>query len=253
MHFRLLGLQNSKSIDSVRIATQNLSKEEAKAVIVKSNLSNKEKESLLVKKGYTDVQAKEIVTQKASVAADEQEIASTSRLTMAKRRLQGVVTGLGGAFKGFFKSLITNPFFLITTAVTFLVQLFDTLIVTTEEYNEKLSESSQKYSETVSEIKSLNTELETTKARINELENKDKLTITEENELYNLQNINAELERKIELEERNRMLEASNASKDFVNAVKSNQTEQGLTFDNPITGYEEHFMSLQDIMDSFSH
>ena len=247
MHFRLLGLQNSKSIDSVRIATQNLSKEEAKAIIIKSNLNDKEKERLLIELGYVKAQAKKLVTQKTSIVANEQEIASISRLTMVKQKLQGVVTGLGGAFKGFFKSLIKNPFFLITTAVTLLTQLFDAINVTTEEYNEKLTKLSQEYTEIKSEISSLNSELKTTKDRITELETKGKLTLVEENELSNLQRINAELERKIALEEREQKNKGLELSQGFVDAVKS-QIDEKTVIHNPITGNPEQINQTDEFV-----
>lgn len=68
----------------------------------------------------------------------------------------------------------------VGTAAYFAI---DALTTTTEEYSEKLSQSSQELSDINSKISDLNSELETTQERIKELEAKDSLTLVEQNEL----------------------------------------------------------------------
>ena len=65
-----------------------------------------------------------------------------------------------------------------------------------------LQESSSAYSSTVSELSSMNAELETSNARISELKNKGTLSFTEEVELEKLERQNSLLETQIKIKER---------------------------------------------------
>lgn len=135
-------------------------------------------------------------------------------------------------FEAILNTLNINPIILAISAIVAagvgLYFLFDNLITTTEEYSEKLDESSQAYSETTSKIESLNSELETTQDRIKELEAQDTLTIVEENELEKLQQANAELERQIELNKLRKESEAATLSADFVTAVNTYADDKGI-------------------------
>lgn len=120
------------------------------------------------------------------------------------------VSGLKDAFKGLgqsFKSFITSPVGVLSAiaAVTALsVALEDAFTVDYDEAFTSLQESSSKLSETKSNLEAMNSEYETTKKRISELQSlksSGRLTLSEKAELDNLINQNSELERKIKLEE----------------------------------------------------
>lgn len=84
---------------------------------------------------------------------------------------------------------------------------------------ETAQDSKSAYDSTISEIKSLNNELKTTKDRINELQNKDSLTFSEEDELEKLKKTNDELERELRIKEAIAQTEGQQAAKDASNAI----------------------------------
>jgi len=70
-----------------------------------------------------------------------------------------------------------------------------------EQANETMSESISKWKEAKSELESLNSELETTRDRIKELEAMDSLSIVEQEELDKLYEQEASLARQVALQE----------------------------------------------------
>lgn len=95
------------------------------------------------------------------------------------------------------------------------------LIPSTENYKKKLNESKEQLSDTVSKLSTLNSELETTKKRINELQKKKSLTIVEKNELETLKKTNSELERKIALAEKDKKIQTKQVEGDFQDTMAS--------------------------------
>ena len=84
-----------------------------------------------------------------------------------------------------------------TLIIKFVAWGLDELIVTLDEQKEKLEESITAYENSEEELQNINDELKTTAERIDELNGKDNLTFTEQDELENLIKTNEELERKI--------------------------------------------------------
>ena len=111
----------------------------------------------------------------------------------------------------------------IATAIgAAIVALDDAMHLDQEEAFSALTESYGKYSETKSNLDSLNSELATTKERIQELrelQSAGTITLAEEVELSKLQNQNAELERKISLQEQLNNLDKQQAISDAKTAM----------------------------------
>lgn len=108
-------------------------------------------------------------------------------------------------FSGFIASLANSKLAImgiVTAVFAATAALYDFFDVSAEEHWESFSEFKSQFDDASSELESLNSELQTTKQRIQELSNKESLTITEADELRQLQLQNAELERKIALQER---------------------------------------------------
>lgn len=87
----------------------------------------------------------------------------------------------------------------ISLAFKGITWAIDELIVTLDEQKEKLDEAVTAYEESKSELEKINDELKTTSERIDELNGKENLTFTEQDELEKLIKTNDELERKIYL------------------------------------------------------
>ncbi|MEG1502122.1 MAG: glucosaminidase domain-containing protein [Synergistaceae bacterium] len=113
--------------------------------------------------------------------------------------------------------------FAVTAVITGVVKLLSylqkTFIPTMNQLRDAAAESSSAYKDTVSTIKELNTELETTKTRILELESKGTLSIAEKDELDKLKDENFELEKQITLKKAVANTEALKAQEDAVKAL----------------------------------
>lgn len=141
------------------------------------------------------------------------------------------------------KSLNISPPMLAITAIVGafvgLTAIIDACTTTTEEYEKKLEESSQKYSETCSKLESVNSELATTQQRIDELNAKESLTLVEQNELDNLKATNKQLEYRIDLLTKQAKLEAKDVSTDFADTVNSIKKDYSLAFAGALSQPDE--------------
>ena len=99
---------------------------------------------------------------------------------------------------------------IIATVVSFaaISAVIDKVTITAQESAKALSDMQSSYDENKSELESLNSELATTQSRMDELQAKGHLTLTEQEELANLQAQNAELERTIALKEAQQKIDA---------------------------------------------
>ena len=121
------------------------------------------------------------------------------------------------------KAMWKSPFFkvmVVITAVTAIVKIVQYLNSSLDRQKEKVEELSQSYKDLQLELDSVNTELKDITSRIDELDNKDSLSLVEQDELEKLQITNRELQQKIELLEREAELTASDSGKEVVKLYK---------------------------------
>ena len=104
---------------------------------------------------------------------------------------------------------------LAAIATVGLVAWLEKVIITEKEANETMSESISKWKEAKDELESLNSELETTRDRIAELEAMDSLSIVEQEELDKLYETEALLERQVALQEQIANGERASTAEDF--------------------------------------
>ena len=127
----------------------------------------------------------------------------------------GIVEGLSVAFEALTSSIMAlaaaHPVLtgIIATVASFaaFTAVIDKVTITAQESAKALSDMQSSYDENKSELESLNSELATTQSRMDELQAKGHLTLTEQEELANLQAQNAELERTIALKEAQQKIE----------------------------------------------
>ena len=142
------------------------------------------------------------------------------------------VTGLGAAFKGLaasakslFVTLATNPF---TYIVGFAAVAAKILYDQSNAFNkakETAQESQESYSNTASEVNSLNSQLQDTNSQIDALKSKGKLSITDEAELSRLQRQSDELQRQLELTQKIADQQGKQSADDAVNALNEEITD----------------------------
>ena len=129
----------------------------------------------------------------------------------------------------------------ISKVIEVVVSIFDELITTEKEVEEKFNDLSSEVSSLESEIDSLNSELETTQDRMAELLAMDSLSFVEEEELNNLKLQNAELERQLELQKlllQSKKTELKNQAKKVI-GLKF----EGIKFDKEYALSSEHVIS----------
>jgi len=110
----------------------------------------------------------------------------TTAAAYAQVGLTGAIQATGKAMKLF---LLTNPIGMvvgITAAVASLFAIQDLLTVSLKEQEEKIVKLEEEYSKLQTRLSEINSELQTTTDRINELNAKDNLTFVEQSELDNL-------------------------------------------------------------------
>ena len=140
-----------------------------------------------------------IITNLLKENALKSSAAALGQLAFGKAALtaSGEVLTFGAALKAALPLLSA-----IAVATAVVVAVISELVVTSKEAQEKISEATSAYEEQKNALESLNDELKTTKDRIEELNNQDTLSITDKEELANLQKQQKLLERQVELQER---------------------------------------------------
>lgn len=136
-------------------------------------------------------------------------LAKTVRTENVKNAIQFLVTGVaaetGAAEIATFSAALYTllPIIgLVVVGIYAVVKVIQALYVSADEAREKIQKATEAYEEQTSALESLNSELKTTKDRIDELNSQDSLTIVEQEELEKLQQQEASLERQIKLQEK---------------------------------------------------
>lgn len=192
--------------------TQTLIMQELGLQTAIDTCSAAELRSTLIKNGVAAATADEIVANAGLSASNAGAAFSFNALTVS-------ITAAATAIKAF---LLTNPVgwaILAVGAVFSLVKVFDALTESMEEAKEKSAESRKEYETTTSELASLNSELETTEKRIDELQAKGSLNIVEKEELETLKQQNDELERQKAIKEKIAALQGKEAAEDANNVL----------------------------------
>lgn len=107
-----------------------------------------------------------------------------------------------------------------------------------KDLQETAQDSKSAYDSTISEIKSLNDELKTTKDRINELQNKDSLTFSEEDELEKLKKTNDELERELRIKEAIAQTQGQKSANDANAAITKKSEKYNLSYSDNGTSFD---------------
>ncbi len=103
---------------------------------------------------------------------------------------------------------------LISKGIELAAAAIDNYIHRTERAKEKLEETRSTFSASISEIETLNSELEENSKKIDELQSKGTLSYVEQSELIKLQNITQELERQLDIKNMQTESDAENLAKD---------------------------------------
>ncbi len=189
--------------------------------------------------------------------------ASANKMAKAQKAASTSTLELGEAFKGLGiklgNMLKAHPILAVTTAVIALgavIGLISDRINNAEKYAKNaLDKSAEKVNAVKSEIESLNSELQTTKDRINELKSKENLSLVEQEELQRLKESNDELEREIRLKQSllsDEQKKTNEKAKDYFSTKKNSLSLKPGLFQNKtdyIGSVEERLDWLQKYAD----
>ena len=217
-----------KRINDMALAVKDLSKENAMLILSTAGVSNMDKKAILVKSGL--------------ITAEEADAVATTTDTMAKGANLTITEFLTIAWAKLIATLKAHPFIAVTAGVTAMIIAMGKLADRTynaEKYaKEALDKSAEKVDTVKSEIESLNSELQITQSRIDELNAKENLSLVEQEELNHLKEANKELEREMRLKQSILSEEQKDANKD---AKKYFTTKKdSLKFESSYEGVEIH-------------
>lgn len=150
-------------------------------------------------------------------AAKAKEILATEGATMAQVKLNS--------------AMLASPWFWLPAIIAGVTVAVVSLTESYENQVKKLNDIKQEYDNISSELDSVESELQTTGERIDELNSKEKLTITEEGELEKLKETNEELRVRQELLENERNIKAEEKNFAALETAESLYNTRGLTGD----------------------
>lgn len=164
--------------------------------------------------------------------------------------LSSTFTGLESSVKSGLSSMVSfataNPYIAaligIGAALTTAIAISGQFIETYDEANEKAKESAKAYEETQNTIHSLNSELQTSKERLEELQklqDSGSITATEKEELELLKNKNVELERELKIQEKIAEMQRQEANTDAINALNKTDASVASMYDDKGNKYHK--------------
>lgn len=216
-----------------RITKQLSSKEDAKALLVKSGLITQqelEKNSTIT---VTKAKLQEILANKKLSASDKEVILSSLGVANANNKESLSYKLIGNSIKEKIKHLknlwdalssIKKLGLGVVGIIAALGGIFVYFSQNVERTKKKLEESANAYKEVKGEVENLNSELQTTQTRIDELNAKQNLTLVESEELDKLKETNKELERELRIRESIALEKGKEANKDAVKYFNAEST-----------------------------
>lgn len=204
-----------------------------------NGLTQSQQKAILSTQMLSAEQRVQALTAAGMTTAEAQAAVATMGLATAEGTATGATVTLSGALKGLWATLMANPLVLMATAITAGVMAFSKIKemateagLTLEGAQKNAQESAEAYQTTISEVESLNSELQTTRQRIEELQGLDSLTIAEESELQKLQQENEQLEQQILLKEKLAQAQSLQAAADAKKSINmKSESREGTIYD----------------------
>jgi DNA repair exonuclease SbcCD ATPase subunit len=175
-----------------------------------------EMRATLAKQGYTEASIDSTIATITSNVAKDQNIVKTGLQTAGHYALATAAKVANAAL-----SMIGSA--ILSILATKFLEWLITTVSELANFASDVEKSTENLNELKSEIESINKELETTDRRIKELNGKENLSFTEQEELDRLKEQNAELERELALKERLKNSALNTARNDAVNYFGRNE------------------------------
>ena len=210
------------SLKNLAAAFSNLTPKQISNLSAIDQLNKKQLQLVLTYSSLTAEQKKEVITLISAKDATNAQTAATVGATAA-------TGGFKAALKGLWVTMLANPITTIITiatiAIPIIIKLHDWISKAAERHTEAMKEFQQQNEQAVSEINSINTELDTVRTKLEELDElarTGRITPDQEQERKDLQDTNAELERQLWLQQQLAESAAKSAAQEAYSAY--NQT-----------------------------
>ena len=169
--------------------TQGLSQSQTRLVLSTTNLNDAQKLAVLRAQGLSRAEALLQL--------------QTWGVTSAQQGATAATITFGSAMRGLYMTLAANPLFVVATAVTLGVTLWNKYKESVEDVAQTAEKAREHYQSLADELSTLNEELKTTQDRLRELEaiGTDSLSLVEQEEYDKLCKTNEELERELRIKE----------------------------------------------------
>lgn len=221
--------KSADAYTAAKNAISGLSKESAIAIVTSSNLTKVEMVRLLNLKELTEEEIKQAL---ATATVSTANVGATGTAAGFSLAMKGLAVSIKNAVVALGKFLLTNPggwAILAVGAITGLVFAYDSLTVSVEEAQEKLKEQREQYEEIASELEGIESELKNVSSRMDELNGKGTLTLTEKDELKRLRSENEELERKKRILEETLRLQGKETEEAAIETLNTTVTSKYVT------------------------
>lgn len=156
-------------------------------------LSNSQMHLLLSTNNLTDAQKIALMVANGTERELAEQQLQTWGLINAQNNATASTVTLGSAMRGLVSTMIANPIFLVTTAVTLGITVFNLYQSAVEKAEKKLNDLKTTLNDTTTEMESVQGEIDNINKQIDDLLAKDTLSITDENDLKRLREENEEL------------------------------------------------------------
>lgn len=189
-----MNMVNSNTAASINLnrlvdLTQGLSQSQTRLVLSTTNLNDAQKLAVLRAQGLSRAEALLQL--------------QTWGVTSAQQGATAATITFGSAMRGLYMTLAANPLFVVATAVTLGVTLWNKYKESVEDAAQTAEKAREHYQSLADELSTLNNELKTTQDRMAELEaiGTDSLSLVEQEEYDKLCKTNEELERELRIKE----------------------------------------------------
>lgn len=210
------------------IVAKNMNKADAVRALVKAEVNNETKLEILRSAGL-------VAAKKSDITATVAQTTANSKLLVSIKATTVGLLAQAAAWLATPMGMATATVAVITGIIT-VINLADKAI---ERQTEKVKEATTAYKSAQSELDGINSELETTAKRIDELNDKPSLTFAEESELQKLKDITAELLIQQGIEERKRDESAVKVGKESAKLYKKQYGNKQFSEQQ----VEEHYQS----------
>ena len=229
------------SINTVAVSMLGLDKAQRQMLLSSTALTQVQKLQALESIGLTaDEAALELKTYQLAMS---QSVATASSGKLGSA-LKGVGTAAKSALSGL-ASFLTSPIGIFLSVIAGIA-LFEKALRQADEQGQKardsVRDSVDNYNEEKNKLEELNSELQTTQERIDEINSKPTLTISDEEELTRLKAQNEELKEQIKLQEKIK----KEANQDIIDTYRENEKKLGKDIRSDLFDYKALAQSVND-------